>query len=115
MTGPKSVVMGTVFGLLASSCSFAAQSGARTLFAKGAGLVPSIFPGWQFVVGEYVGGLILIGLMWLAIRLTRRFAPIEVARARAQESQDEGDGDARLSWREKLRARDSWRWSRSAT
>lgn len=128
-TGPKSVAIGTIFGFLSSSCSFSALSGARTLFAKGAGLVPSmafllastnlvvelgiiiaIFLGWQFVVGEYVGGLILIGLMWLVIRLTRGIAPIEEARDRAQASQSEnGDGsEERSSWREKIRSRDSW-------
>jgi uncharacterized membrane protein YraQ (UPF0718 family) len=128
-TGPRSVAIGTIFGFLSSSCSFSALSGARTLFAKGAGLVPSlafllastnlvvelgiiiaIFLGWQFVVGEYVGGLILIGLMWLVIRLTRAIAPIEEARERAQASQNEsGDEQGpRASWREKIRSRDSW-------
>ena len=84
--GPRSVALGTLFGFVSSSCSFAALSGARALFAKGAGFVPSIafllastnlvvelgiiigiFLGWQFVVGEYVGGILLILLMWLVV------------------------------------------------
>ncbi|MBJ3762547.1 permease [Maribius pontilimi] len=127
--GPRSVAMGTFFGFVSSSCSFAALSGTRALFAKGAGLVPSlafllastnlvvelgiiiaIFLGWQFVVGEYVGGLLLIGLMWLVIRLTRPIAPIDEARRKAQESQgddDEAEGSD-ASWRDKLSSRDSW-------
>lgn len=127
--GPRSVAMGTFFGFVSSSCSFAALSGTRALFAKGAGLVPSlafllastnlvvelgiiigIFLGWQFVVGEFVGGLILILLMWLAIRLSRGFAPIEEARANAKKSQgDDGESDGSdMSWRDKIASRQCW-------
>ena len=74
-----SVAFATGFGFVSSSCSFAALATTRALFAKGAGLVPALafllastnlvvelgiviglFLGWQFVVGEYVGGLLLI-------------------------------------------------------
>ncbi|WP_031554487.1 permease [Parvularcula oceani] len=127
--GPKSVALGTFFGFVSSSCSFAALSGTRALFAKGAGLVPSlafllsstnlvielgiiiaIFLGWQFVVGEYVGGILLILLMWLVVRFTRKLAPIEEARKSAQESEgdEEEDGDE-PSWKEKIRSKDGWR------
>ncbi|QFT45379.1 putative permease [Roseivivax sp. THAF40] len=127
--GPRSVAMGTFFGFVSSSCSFAALSGTRALFAKGAGLVPSlafllastnlvvelgiiiaIFLGWQFVVGEYVGGVLLILLMWLVVRVTKGAAPIEEARRKAQESQgddDDGQGSDQ-SWREKLASRENW-------
>ena len=127
--GPRSVALGAFFGFVSSSCSFAALSGARALFAKGAGLVPAmafllastnlvielgiiiaIFLGWQFVVGEYVGGILLILLMWLVVRLTGRFAPIEDARQKAQESQGDEDGEESgdAPWREKLRSRENW-------
>ncbi|WGH77404.1 permease [Jannaschia ovalis] len=127
--GPRAVAMGTVFGFLSSSCSFAALSGTRALFAKGAGLVPSlafllastnlvvelgiiiaIFLGWQFVVGEYVGGVLLILLMWLVVRLTRGFAPVAAARERAQESQGdaEAEGGAQDDWTDRIRSRESW-------
>ncbi|CUH36868.1 putative permease [Jannaschia seosinensis] len=127
--GPRSVALGTFFGFVSSSCSFAALSGARALFAKGAGFVPAmafllsstnlvielgiliaIFLGWQFVVGEYVGGVLLILLMWAVVRLTGRFAPIEEARERAQESQgdEEEEGNDDANWREKLRSRENW-------
>ena len=126
--GPRSVAMGTFFGFISSSCSFAALSGARALFAKGAGFVPAmafllastnlvielgiiiaIFLGWQFVVGEYVGGVLLILLTWLVVRLTGRLAPIEAARERAQESQgDEDGGEEDADWREKMRSRERW-------
>src|SRR6056297_3926519 len=114
-SGASSVALGALFGFISSSCSFAALATTRSLFAKGAGLVPSlafllastnlvielgivisVFLGWQFVVGEYVGGVLLILLMWLVVRLTARFAPIEEARERAQAregDEDEGAGD----------------------
>ena len=127
--GLRSVAMGTFFGFVSSSCSFAALSGTRALFAKGAGLVPSlafllastnlvvelgiiigIFLGWQFVVGEYVGGLLLILLMWLVIRLSKGLAPIKEARANAKKSQgNDGESDGSdISWRDKIASRQSW-------
>ena len=77
--GPRSMALGTAFGFVSSSCSFAALSTTRALFQKGAGLAPSmafllastnlvielgiviaLFLSWHFVVGEYIGGLLLI-------------------------------------------------------
>jgi uncharacterized membrane protein YraQ (UPF0718 family) len=127
--GPKSVALGTFFGFISSSCSFAALSSTRALFAKGAGLVPSlafllsstnlvvelgiiiaVFLGWQFVVGEYVGGILLILLMWLAVRLTGRLAPTEKAREKAREQQGDGEDEDDLpDWKERLRSREGWR------
>lgn len=127
--GPKSVALGTFFGFVSSSCSFAALSGTRALFAKGAGLVPSlafllastnlvvelgiiiaIFLGWQFVVGEYVGGALLILGMWLVVSVTRKLAPIEAAREHAKEQQgDAGENDEAPDWKEKIRSADGWR------
>ena len=82
----KSVSMGSLFGFISSSCSFSALATTKTLFQKGAsfiasiafllastnlvielGIVISIFLGWQFIVGEYVGGFLLIGISWLII------------------------------------------------
>lgn len=40
--GPKSVALATFFGFISSSCSFAALSTTKSLFKKGAGLVPSM-------------------------------------------------------------------------
>lgn len=127
--GPRSVAMGTFFGFVSSSCSFAALSGTRALFAKGAGLVPAlafllastnlvielgiiiaIFLGWQFVVGEYVGGVLLILLMWFVIRLTQGAAPIDEAREKAKASQgdDQDEGVSDSSWRDMIASRESW-------
>jgi len=132
-TGPESVALGSFFGFLSSSCSFAALSTTRALFTKGAGLVPSlafmlastnlvvelgivisIFLGWQFVVGEYVGGVLLILLMWLVVRLTLTERLESEAREHAREAEgghdhDHGGGEPDAPLLERLRSREAWR------
>ena len=51
------------------------------------GIVMWIFLGWQFTLAEFVGGIVLIALMWLGVRLfvTRRLE--EEARAHAEAAQ----------------------------
>jgi uncharacterized protein len=87
-SGPASVAKATGLGAASSSCSYAAFAIAKSLFQKGAsassalafafastnlvwelGLVLWVLIGWQFTVAEYVGGLILIVLMALLLRL----------------------------------------------
>lgn len=124
--GPRSMALGTFFGFLSSSCSFSALATTRALFAKGAGLAPSlafmlastnlvielgmviaIFLGWQFVVGEYVGGLLLILTTWALIRITRPRRLEKRARERLEEESDDAD-DERRSWREKITSISGW-------
>lgn len=126
-TGPKSMLLGTFFGFISSSCSFAALATTRALFQKGAGLAPSmafmlastnlvielgiviaIFLSWQFVVAEYVGGLILILFAWAFIVITRPDKLIKNARQRLADKHDEnGDGEVG-DWRSKIRSREGW-------
>lgn len=127
-TGPKSVALGAAFGFISSSCSFAALATTRTLFTKGAGLVPSlafllastnlvielgiviaVFLSWQFVVGEYAGGLLLILLMWLLVRLTYPKQTVEAARAHAREQEGRKGGEDVPDWRRLIRTREGWR------
>ncbi len=125
-TGPKSMLLGTFFGFISSSCSFAALATTRALFQKGAGLAPSIafllastnlvielgvviaiFLSWQFVVAEYVGGILLILFGWLFIRITRPDKLIKQARERLGRDEDAeagGSGD----WRKKIKSREGW-------
>src|SRR3954452_10694328 len=91
--GPREIARATVLGAASSSCSYAAIAIAKSIFAKGSsfaaamafqfastnlvfelGIVIWVFIGWQFTLAEFVGGLILIALMWLSLRLfvTRR-------------------------------------------
>ncbi|MEQ8196146.1 MAG: permease [Rhodospirillales bacterium] len=126
--GVKSVLLGTFFGFLSSSCSFAALSATRSLFTKGAGIVPSlafllastnlvielgiviaVFLSWQFVVGEYLGGLMLILLTWLVVRITRPRKIVQEARENAR-SLDDGDAEEKIpDWRSLILSREGWR------
>ncbi|HTR89379.1 MAG TPA: permease [Solirubrobacteraceae bacterium] len=87
-SGARPVGLATALGAASSSCSYAAIAIARSLFAKGAsaasslafqfastnlvlelGIVIWVLLGWQFTVAELTGGLILIALMTLLLRL----------------------------------------------
>ncbi len=127
--GPKSVALGTFFGFISSSCSFAALSTTRALFVKGAGLIPSlafmlastnlvvelgiiisIFLGWQFVVGEYVGGILLILAVWLLVKLTCKKKLEEKSRAHAKkaEGSDNQANSKEKGWKDKIVSKAGW-------
>ncbi|WP_396612120.1 permease [Haloferax sp. S1W] len=81
--GLRELGLGTAFGAASSSCSFGAVATTKSLFKKGAspvasfaafqfastnlvielGLVMWILLGWQFVLADFVAGLILIVLL----------------------------------------------------
>lgn len=122
---PRGVAIGSLFGFISSSCSFAALSTTRALFAKGAalpaamafmlastnlvielGIVIAVFLSWQFVVGEYVGGLILILVVWGLIHLIHPTKTIQAARE-CVEASDGGDEDT-MGWRDLLTSLDGW-------
>lgn len=124
--GARSVALGTFFGFLSSSCSFSALASTRAIFSKGAGLAPSlafmlastnlvielgmviaVFLGWQFVVGEYVGGMLLILVIWLLIRLTRPRRLEAQARRNVEDSRSDDENDDK-SWKEKLASKEGW-------
>ncbi|MGI9174370.1 MAG: permease [Rhodothermales bacterium] len=126
--GAKSVGLGTFFGFISSSCSFAALATTKSLFKKGAGFIPAmafllastnlvielgiviaVFLSWQFVVGEYLGGLLLIGFTWLFVRLTRPDKLIKQARQHLEEN-EEGDGNEDVpDWKRLIRSKEGWR------
>ncbi len=85
---PATVVKASIFGIVSSSCSYAASALAKSLISKGAdftasmvfmfastnlvielGFVMWILIGWQFAVAEFVGGAIMIVL--IAVLLPR--------------------------------------------
>lgn len=125
-SGPKSMLLGTFFGFISSSCSFAALSTTRALFQKGAGLAPAmafmlastnlvielgivitVFLSWHFVVGEYIGGILLILVMWLLIRLTKPQGLIDAAREKLSDG-DHNESKNAESWREKIGSLKGW-------
>src|SRR4051812_16758429 len=87
-SGARPIGWATALGAASSSCSYAAIAIAKSLFQKGAsaasalafqfastnlvwelGLVLWILLGWQFTVAEYLGGMVMIALMWALLRL----------------------------------------------
>ena len=123
--GSKSVLLGTFFGFISSSCSFSALATSKSLFQKGAsfvsslafllastnlvielGIIISIFLGWQFVVGEYIGGMLLILCSWLLIHLINPKKLIQKAREKLDKSHDGSESD--LSFNEKIKSQKSW-------
>ncbi|HEX3607893.1 MAG TPA: permease [Candidatus Dormibacteraeota bacterium] len=100
---PRSVALATVFGAASSSCSYAAVAVARSLFRRGAtlsnsvifefastnlvfelGLVLLILLGWQFLGAELLGGLVMVVVLAVILRLTLRPSLVEAAHAQAE-------------------------------
>jgi uncharacterized membrane protein YraQ (UPF0718 family)/YHS domain-containing protein len=102
-SGPRPIAIATGLGAASSSCSYAAIAIAKSLFQKGAsatsalafqfastnlvielGIVMWVLIGWQFTLAEFIGGLVLIAMMTVLLRLfvSRRLE--EQARAHAQ-------------------------------
>jgi uncharacterized membrane protein YraQ (UPF0718 family) len=100
--GLRAVSLATVLGAASSSCSYAAVAVARSLFRKGAtfanailfefastnlvfelGLVLLVLLGWQFLAGEFVGGLVMIAILAVVFKYTLRARMVESARAEA--------------------------------
>jgi uncharacterized membrane protein YraQ (UPF0718 family)/YHS domain-containing protein len=130
-SGPRPIALATGLGAASSSCSYAAIAIAKSLFQKGAsaasalafqfastnlvwelGLVLWVLIGWQFTVAEYVGGIVMIGLMTV---LLRRFVSPqleEIARRHAQEAdtghQHHMAASEELTWRQRLTRADAW-------
>ena len=128
--GPRSLALATGLGAASSSCSYAAVAIAKSAFQKGAslaaamafqfastnlvfeiGIVIWVFIGWQFTLAEFVGGLILIVLMWAAITLLVSRGAEERAREHAQAA-DTGhqhhSAASSLPWRERLFSAEAW-------
>lgn len=113
----------TLLGAASSSCSYAAVAIAKSVFQKGAGLPAAlafmfastnlvfelgivlwIFLGPAFTAAEFVGGFLLIVLMWTAVRLFISRKEDEAARQHAQQA-DTGHQHAMASGRRTLRER----------
>src|SRR2546428_6329643 len=128
--GARPVGLATALGAASSSCSYAAIAIAKSLCQKGAsaasmlafqfastnlvwelGLVLWVLIGWQFTLAEYVGGLLMIVLMWA---LLRRFVSPRLekyARAHAREAESghqHHTAAAAGGWRERLTSSDAW-------
>src|SRR5947207_14634234 len=116
---PRTLVVASGLGAASSSCSYASVALARSLFRKGAdftaamafeiastnlvielGIVMALLLGWQFVVGEFVGGPLMIVLVAIIFRLFLKRALVEEDRAEADKGRlgsMEGHGEMDMS------------------
>src|SRR6056297_3379842 len=123
--GFRSVSLSTFFGAVSSSCSFAALAAARSLVKKGAhfvaavafmfastnlvielGILILIFLGWQFLAAEIIGGLILIAISSMLIRLTYPKEWLEEARKKVEGEDEVTDED--FDWKERIKSKEGW-------
>jgi len=103
--GVREIALATGYGAASSSCSHAAAALSKTLFKKGAGLIPSLaflfastnlvielgvilylLMGWQFTAAEWFGGVLLVAIMALIVKATYPGALIEEARRHLAQS-----------------------------
>jgi YHS domain-containing protein/uncharacterized membrane protein YraQ (UPF0718 family) len=133
---PRTLAIASIFGAASSSCSYAASAMAKSVFQKGAdfttamvfmlastnlvielGLVLWILIGWQFALSEYVGGIIMIGLLAVAARFffpavavtgaRRHLLERSPAAARADQ-RPEATGEMRVPLGRRLRSPAAW-------
>jgi uncharacterized membrane protein YraQ (UPF0718 family) len=130
--GAKQAGLGSFFGFVSSSCSFAALAASRSVLAKGAhpvnaiafliastnlvielGIVLLVLLGWHFFAGNILLGLLMILYAYLLTRLWLPERLGEEAREHANRQQEqEGmmhDVPDDMSWREKLTSRAGWK------
>src|SRR3954452_10215452 len=117
-SGPREITRASLLGAASSSCSYAASAMAKTLFQRGADFVSSmvfmfastnlvielgiviwVLLGWEFALGEFVGGAIMIVFFVLLARVVLKRRETEAARARVGAGGHEhGAGSSRGSW-----------------
>jgi len=129
---PRSLSLAAGLGAASSSCSYAAVALARSLFRKGAnftasmafefastnlvielGIIMALILGWQFTLGEFVGGPLMIVLVAIVFRLFLRRWLVEEAREHAERGvlgRMEGHAEMDMS----VRGQGSW-WQRLKT
>ena len=127
--GAKEIALAGVLGAASSSCSYASAAISRTLFKKGAALIPSLaflfastnlvielgiilylLLGWQFMLGEWIGGVVLIVIMAALVRLTYPSRLVDEARQHPETSAGHEHGEMTAPGEtlgEKLRRRET--------
>ncbi len=107
---PAAVTRASFYGMVSSSCSYAASAMSKSLFVKGAdfiaanvfmfastnlvvelGIILIVLIGWQFAVAEFVGGAIMIVLFTVLASLWLRGRQITEAREHLRAAQGHGD------------------------
>ena len=99
-SGPREIALASLAGAASSSCSYASAAIMRTLFKKGAALATSLaflfastnlvlelgvilylLLGWQFMAGEWIGGIVLVVIASVLVKLTYPKQLVEAARS----------------------------------
>ncbi len=130
---PAAVTRASLYGIVSSSCSYAATAMARSIFVRGAdfvaalvfmfastnlvielGIVLLVLMGWQFLAAEFIGGISMILLLITVGGLWLRGRAVVEARTRAESAtggHHHSGGDAileREGWRGRIRTRAGW-------
>jgi len=132
---PASIARASGYGMVSSSCSYAASAMSKSLFVKGAdfvastvfmfastnlvlelGIVLIVLMGWQFAAAEFVGGAIMIVLLTVLGGLWFRGRMIAQAHERLeaesvgghQHGPEENTELQREPWVTKLRSKGGW-------
>jgi uncharacterized membrane protein YraQ (UPF0718 family) len=128
--GVRPLAVATGLGAASSSCSYAAVAIAKSLFEKGAsaasalafqfastnlvwelGLVLWVLIGWQFTLAEYLGGVVMIALMGVMLRLFVSPDVEERARSHARLAEAGHTHHApseEMGWRQRIRSASAW-------
>ena len=135
---PRTVVRASGYGMISSSCSYAASAMAKSLFVKGAdfvaslvfmvastnlvielGIVLTVLMGWQFAASEFVGGVIMVVLLAASGGFWFRGKAIAQARSRLSQGADSGHDHDHVGAEVGALRRESWRskagWADAAT
>ena len=107
---PRTVAKASLFGMVSSSCSYAASALAKSLFVRGAdftaaqafmfastnlvvelGIVLWLLIGWQFAAAEFIGGAIMIAM--LSVLLPRVVPPAAASAARSRLGTEEAPAE----------------------
>jgi uncharacterized protein len=130
---PKTLVVASGLGAASSSCSYASVALARSLFRKGAdftaamafqfastnlvielGIIMALLLGWQFVLGEFVGGPLMIVFLALVFRLFLSRRLVEEARVEAEKGRlGSMEGHAEMDMSVEAAGRSFWQRLRS--
>ena len=127
--GLRQIALAIAAGAASSSCSYASAAVSRTLFKRGAALIPSLaflfastnlvvelglilflLMGWHFMAGEWIGGIVLVVILSLLVRLTYPARLVEAARHHPEPGGGHEHAAAAEdgSLMDKLSRRDTW-------
>ena len=131
---PRTLAIASGLGAASSSCSYASVALARSLFRQGAnftaamafeiastnlvielGIIMWLLLGWQFVLGEFIGGPLMIVLLAVIFRLFLKKKLVEGALAEAEQGRRGSmEGHAEMDMSVKTEGRPVWRRIMSA-